>query len=144
MIEQNNMVFLEATDILKDVGLKGAVDYESPASKSLVSYELRRYQLKLGYHIVPQFLKSYGCGLPDKLNADDSGASTLVTLLYSDCGTLNTVLELWRHESIERSQDSRKASRNAEGWKKSIAEIAEIANSFDNQFLRPTAFSPWK
>jgi len=65
---------------------------------SPVCYELRRYQLKLGYPTVPDFLKSYGEGLQDKLRADDSGASTLVTLLYNEVGPLNTVLELWRHQ----------------------------------------------
>ena len=65
---------------------------------SAVCYELRRYQLKLGYPTVPDFLKSYGEGLQDKLRADDSGASTLVTLLYNEVGPLNTVLELWRHQ----------------------------------------------
>jgi hypothetical protein len=159
------------------------------------AYELRSYQLRLGYSTVPSFLEYYGSGLPDKLAADGSasprpapphvsggaegsaepeqwegnshcfppagrsgvselvallagrsGASELVTLLYSDCGPLNMVraraprrragrvqprrcaltpglgqvLELWRHESIERSQDSRRASRAAHKWKEAV------------------------
>ena len=68
-----------------------------------MAYELRTYQLQLGYPTVPSFLELYADGLRDKLSADDSGASTLVTLLYSDVGPLNMVVELWRHERLERS-----------------------------------------
>jgi len=50
------------------------------------------------YDTVPEFLKSYGEGLQDKLKADDSGASSLVTLLYNETGPLNSVIEIWRHQ----------------------------------------------
>ena len=117
----------------------------------LVTWELRRYQLVLGYPTVPRFLELYGAGLPEKLRVrdcprnpchfgilfgersrvsersysskalivkqaatqiyyrvlrasspvrsacqgevDQTGASTLVTLLYSDSGPLNVVVE---------------------------------------------------
>jgi hypothetical protein len=61
-------------------------------------------------------MQQYAEGLQDKLRADQTGASTLVTLLYNEVGPLNTVLEIWRHESMERSQDSRVASRQAPLW----------------------------
>ena len=109
-----------------------------------VCYELRRYQLKLGYDTVPEFMKNYSEGLKDKLRADQTGASTLVTLLYNEVGPLNTVIELWRHQSMQRSQDSRVASREAPLWKKAVAQNALLGITFDNQFLRPASFSPWK
>ena len=87
---------LEATDTLRRCGLPGAAGY-TPAtdSASRVAWELRTYQLVLGYSTVPKFLSLYEAGLADKLAADDSGASELATLLYSDCGSLNVVVELW-------------------------------------------------
>ena len=109
-----------------------------------VVYELRRYQLVLGYPTVPRFLDLYTAGLQDKLKADDTGASQLVTLLYSDCGPLNVVIELWRHESMQRAQDSRVASRKAAKWKEAIGEIAQLTTSFSTSFMRPLRASPWQ
>ena len=101
-----SVVMVEATAGLQACGLKGAVGFTSPAGTdaAAVAWELRTYQLQLGYETVPKFLELYTDGLKDKLAADDSGASQLATLLYSDCGSLNVVMELWRHESLERSQ----------------------------------------
>lgn len=93
---------------------------------------------------MPKFLQLYSAGLKDKLAADDSGASQLATLLYSDCGSLNIVMELWRHESLQRSQDSRQASRKAVKWREAVNEIATIAHTFDTQFMRPLNGSPWR
>lgn len=145
MVKQENMALVEATGVLLAAGLPGARGFSPAADKSgKVCYELRTYQLKLGYDTVPKFLELYGPGLVDKLKADTSGASTLVTLLYSESGPLNVVMELWRHESMQRSQDSREASRAAGKWKAAVAGIADLAISFHTQFLRPTSFSPWK
>ena len=93
---------------------------------------------------MPKFLQLYSAWLKDKLAADDSGASQLATLLYSDCGSLNIVMELWRHESLQRSQDSRQASRKAVKWREAVNEIATIAHTFDTQFMRPLNGSPWR
>jgi|TARA_B100000524_G_scaffold43217_1_gene20649 hypothetical protein len=110
----------------------------------MVAWELRKYQLQLGYDTVPRFLELYKEGLKDKLAADDSGASELATLLYSDSGPLNVVVELWRHETMQRAQDSRKASRKATKWRSAINEIAKLSTSFDTRFMRPMRFSPWR
>ena len=110
----------------------------------MVAWELRKYQLQLGYDTVPRFLELYKEGLKDKLAADDSGASELATLLYSDSGPLNVVVELWRHETMQRAQDSRKASRKATKWRSAINEIAKLSTSFDTRFMRPMLFSPWR
>ena len=88
---------------------------------------------------MPRFLDLYTAGLQDKLKADDTGASQLVTLLYSDCGPLNVVIELWRHESMQRAQDSRVASRKAAKWKEAIGEIAQLTTSFSTSFMRRCA-----
>ena len=86
----------------------------------------------------------YTDGLRDKLSADDSGASTLVSLLYSDNGPLNVVIELWRHESMQRAQESRVASRQAEKWKSAIGEIANLSTDFRTEYMRPLPESPWQ
>lgn len=148
-----SVVMLEATDALHACGLVGAAGFEeahpfaaAPSSGGVpqVVYELRRYQLVLGYPTVPRFLDLYTAGLQDKLKADDTGASQLVTLLYSDCGPLNVVIELWRHESMQRAQDSRVASRKAAKWKEAIGEIAQLTTSFSTSFMRPLRASPWQ
>jgi hypothetical protein len=145
---QQSTSFLEAESVLHGAGLEGFRSWSPPSTcndkPSPAAYEMRRYQLKLGYDTVPDFMRLFNEGLPDKLLVDDSGASSLVTLMYSDCGPLNTVIELWRHESLQRSQDSRAASRASTKWRSTIGSVAELAVSFETQFLRPTAFSPWR
>ena len=101
-----SVIMVEATDALQSCGVPGATGFEprETAKGAQVAWELRTYQLVLGYPTVPRFLELYAGGLSDKLAADDSGASQLATLLYSDCGSLNVVMELWRHESMQRAQ----------------------------------------
>mmetsp|Transcript_9023 Transcript_9023/g.16580 ORF Transcript_9023/g.16580 Transcript_9023/m.16580 type:complete len:264 (+) Transcript_9023:56-847(+) len=135
-------IFVEASSTLSAVGLPGLMVFEpvSQDKDATVAYELRSYQLKLGYTTVPRFLELYQEGLKDKLAADTSGESVLVTLLYCEAGAanLNTVLELWRHRSLHGGQVSREASRSATGWKSAVGQIAaEVAVSFQTQILRP-------
>ena len=150
--DSRSMIMNEATACLADAGLPGALAYD-PSSKatdladddpSPVAYEMRTYQLQLGYSTVPRFLELYGEGLKDKLAADDSGASDLCTLLYSDCGSLNVVIEIWRHESLERSMASRQASRKAPKWRAAVNEIAGLAHTFETAMVRPFPSSPWR
>ena len=116
--------------------------------------ELRKYQLKLGYDTVPEFLRIYAGALPSKLNADGTHPTTeLVTVLVSDVGSLNTVYEVWKHggEIVGRDtsfcglramETSRRASRGAAEWRDGIARIAELATTFDTTILRPLGCSP--
>lgn len=138
---------LEATECLASAGLKGASGFSVPAasnSTGMPVWERRSYQLVLGYSTVPKFLDLYSEGLRDKLAVDDSGASTLVTLLYSDCGSLNVVHELWRHESMQRAQDSRIASRKAAKWRSAVDRIAQLATSFETRYVRSLSGAPWQ
>lgn len=52
--------------------------------------------------------------------------------------------QLWRHESMQRAQDSRKASRQATKWREAIGEIATLTTEFSTQYMRPLNFSPWR
>ncbi len=106
-------------------------------------YEIRRYQLKLGYDTVPNFLSLYKAGLPSKLKAPGTDPSTaLITLLYSEVGQLNEVIEIWRHGSTSAMEKSRVASRSATEWRNSIANIAELATAFTSSIHKPLSFSP--
>ena len=138
------VVMIEATDALESCGLPGAAGFTTTEGGPNVAWELRKYQLVLGYTTMPRFLDLYSEGLKDKLAADDSGASQLATLLYSDSGSLNVVIELWRHESMQRAQDSRVASRKASKWKTAIGEIAQISTFFSTHMMRPMRWSPWR
>ena len=113
------------------------------AGTGLGVYEIRRYQLKLGYDTVPNFLQLYEEGLPSKLNADGTDPSTtLVTLLYSEVGPLNSVIEIWRHDDTSAMERSRVAARSAEKWRDSIAQIATLANVFTSSIYKPLSSSP--
>eukprot|EP00965_Chrysotila_dentata_P144628 4777205-Pleurochrysis_carterae.AAC.3 len=143
--QQRSVAMVEATQALSACGLPGAALYTppSPVNGERAVWELRTYQLQLGYETVPQFLQLFQEGLAEKLAVDDSGASELATLLYSDNGSLNVVIELWRHASLARSQESRRASRKATRWRQAINDIAKLAVTFDTQLMRPTPRSPW-
>ncbi len=104
--------------------------------------ELRRYQLRLGYDAVPKFLEFYAEALPSKLKADPE--AQLATLLYSDVGALNEVLEIWRHDDVTAMLRSRESARKATEWKKGIASIAGIAQSFQTTLLTPQSVSVWQ
>lgn len=108
--------------------------------------ELRRYHLKLGYDTVPKFLEFYEAGLPSKLRAPGNCPTTsLVTLLYSDVGRLNEVIEIWRHgNGTTAMEQSRAAARSAKEWRTAIANIAGLAIQFTTSIHRPTWFSPIK
>lgn len=92
-------------------------------------YEMRTYSLMLGYDVVPKFCDLYMAGLEDKLKYDDA---EFVTLFASEGGALplNTVIELWKHASVEASQQSRAKARQAKKWRAAVADIAKLAVTF--------------
>ena len=120
--------------------------------------ELRKYQLRLGYDTVPKFLSFYSEALPYKLKALGTHPTTqLVTILNAEIGSLNTVYEVWKHggkiPGHEDSTDycgcsalemSRQASRGVMEWRNGIAQIAELAVTFDTTILKPMECSPLK
>jgi hypothetical protein len=108
-------------------------------------FEIRKYNLQLGYDTVPKFLKLYADGLPSKLDApgtDDS--TTLLTLLYSEIGRLNEVIEIWRHgNGLDGMERSRVAARSAQEWRSAIAQIADLAIEFRSTVHKPLpGYSP--
>ena len=130
-------VFKEASATLNEAGLPGLQDGLDAVQGC--AFELRTYELQLGYDTVPNFLEIYSGGLKDKMEHDDSGESRLISLLHSEAGVapLNTVMELWRHESAQGAQRSRLASRKATSWRRAVNHIAELSTRFETQLLRP-------
>jgi hypothetical protein len=127
-------------------GVQGlaSIPEELPGDNSIL--EIRRYKLKLGYDTVPKFLELYGAGLPSKLNAVGTDPTTsLVTLLYTEVGRLNEVIEIWRHgNGTQAMEKSRQAARGAQEWRQAIGSIADLALEFTSTIHKPTAFSPIK
>lgn len=169
MMQQSSSIFVEAP-IVQDFdevkGLKYWVDSDPSKNRGTTKsngngrihtnkgiVELRKYQLKLGYDTVPNFLKLYSQALPSKLNAVGTHPTTeLVTILVSDVGSLNTVYEVWKHGGgsdedeadfcgMQAMELSRQASRSALEWRKGIAQIADLADTFDTTILKPLEFS---
>ena len=146
MMQQSSEIFVEAAlvDNFDEVkGLKHWVNSDKenngngriPGKQNGI-IELRKYQLKLGYDTVPNFLQLYSEALPSKLNAAGTHPTTeLVTILVSDVGRLNTVYEVWKHGGevsggqdstavcgMQAMEQSRQASRGARNGKQRIAE----------------------
>ena len=147
MMQQSSSIFVEAPlvdDFDEIKGLQYWVNNNNndrSSSKGII--EMRKYQLKLGYDTVPKFLKIYSSALPSKLNASGTHPHTeLVTILVSGTGSLNQVLEVWKHGSETAMEQSRQASRAAKEWRSGIAQIAELAQTFDTSIINPTEFSP--
>ena len=160
MIQQTSEIFVEAKQLNDRHGIKGLqywIDMEKNSidSSNTSIVELRKYQLKLGYDTVPKFLEIYSEALPSKLRAAGHPSTELVTLLVSDVGSLNTVYEVWKHGGgiigqdtttnfcgLQAMEQSRQASRSAQEWRKGIAQIAELAETFDATILKAMTFSP--
>jgi hypothetical protein len=146
MKSQKSTIFVEAPLVGKIdeiCGLAPGSAEEKLGDSPDSIYEIRRYQLKLGYDTVPNFLSLYETGLPSKINASGTDPSTsLVTLLYSEVGQLNEVIEIWRHGSTSAMEKSRAASRSADEWRQSIAKIADLATLFTSSIHKPLSFSP--
>lgn len=143
MKSQCSNIFVEAPLVNTVEGVTGLADVGTGAGDDCI-LEIRRYKLILGYDTVPRFLTLYGAGLASKLNAQGTDPTTsLVTVMYSEVGRLNEVLEIWRHGGGAGAMErSRVAARGALEWRSAIAEIAGLAVDFTSTIHRPTSFSP--
>jgi hypothetical protein len=141
---QYSTIFCEARPIL-ELGAQGLARIPAEQQGDSPILELRLYQLKLGYDTVPKFIEYYSDGLPSKLNAPGTDPTTrLLTVMYSEIGALNQVIELWRHGSVGAMEQSRVAARQAPEWRAAIASIASLAVDFTSTIHKPVPFSPIK
>ena len=151
LISQRSSLWMEAPFVYEMPGVTGLdmgrgesmVRMGGKYSNNAV-YEVCRYKLKLGYDVIPTFLDLYANGLPSKLNVVGSDpTSNLITLCYSTVGTLNEVVEIWRHgggfDAMERSGA---AAQNAKEWRESGSKISELTVEVTRTVFRPIAFSP--
>jgi hypothetical protein len=106
-------------------------------------YEVRKYQLILGYDVVPKFIELYCSGLQSKLEASKGAGSRFCSLLHSEVGMVNQVMEIWRHDAVDAMVKSRVLSRQSQLWSKAVANIAPLAHSFTNTVYAPTPLSKW-
>ena len=82
----NSSIFVEAPFVATDDRIPGFQQelVAGQAHEPNCIYELRKYQLKLGYDTVPKFLSHYQSGLDSKLSAEGSCKSTMLcSVLYS-------------------------------------------------------------
>jgi hypothetical protein len=141
---QESSMFLEAADCMAAAGASPANLFASPLPLPAepATYELRTYQLSLGYSSVPLLQKAFVEGLPAKVKADKTGR--LALMAYSDVGALNTFIELWRYPNAAACIEARQASRLEAEWRACVGKIAPMVLSFRTEFLNPEPFSPWK
>jgi hypothetical protein len=139
---QQSNIYVEAPLVSSGVQGLANIPDQQPGDNSIL--EIRRYKLKLGYDTVPKFLEFYGAGLPSKLNAAGTDPTTsLVTLMYTEVGRMNEVIEIWRHgNGTLAMEQSRVAARGAQEWRQAIASIADLAIEFTSTIHKPTGFSP--
>ncbi|KAH8082935.1 3'-tRNA processing endoribonuclease [Aureococcus anophagefferens] len=131
-------VFAEATATLAGAGLPGLAGGAVVDAAPGAVYELRTYELVLGYATVPRFLELYAAGLADKLAVDDTGESTLVSLLHSEAGVApSTRSSSSGATTAQGSMRSRVKSREATTWRAAIGDIAAISTRFETQLLAP-------
>lgn len=150
--EQSSCIFVEAPLVHKTDEVIGLMkNNEIPTfgmdeDGTKCIYEIRRYKLQLGYDTVPKFLSLYEEGLPSKLHANGTDPTTsLVTILYTEVGLLNEVIEVWRHGGgVMAMEKSRRAARSAQQWRNAIAEIALLAKEFTSTIHIPLQASPMK
>lgn len=142
--KQESMIVLEASDCHKAAGVGSAADFRTAprGAGAPAVYELRKYQLSLGYNPVPALRKEFVKGLPSKVQLMAQGQ--LVLMCYSDFGELNQVFELWRFDSMGSCIAARESARGAAEWRTCIAAVAPMVQSFSTSVLAPVSFSPWQ
>ena len=142
-------IFLPATKALESAGIPDALEHmKKMADTSRVGtrdpgvYELRTYQLELGYNPIPKLMEHMSAGLPSKLKSDTAGLGELAWMGYSDVGKLNQFVELWRYPSFQDHIKVREAARGAGEWRECIGKIAPMVQMFDTRLVKPATFSP--
>ena len=141
--KQSSSIYSEASFVAESYGGM-ATERIDPSDGHAALYELRRYRLVLGYDTVPRFIEHYSGGLHSKLQVSKDAGSRFCSLLYTEVGSLNEVIELWMHNGVAGLEQCRVLSRQSQLWKKAVGNIAPLALSFTNTLLKPASFSNWR
>ena len=146
---QRSRIFLQAADAMQagqavpiQSFQKSGSNPPRSAEKFPPIYEMRTYQLHPGYGTAPKLREAFAQGLPHKVAADPTGE--LVFFGYSDIGTLNQIIELWRYPSAQACIQARQASRTIQEWRTCIGSVTPMVQYFETQFLHPANFSIWR
>lgn len=144
LASQMSTIWVEAPLVRKHSDIHGLATVPINLLGDTPIFEFRRYKLKLGYDTVPNFLSLYDSGLSSKLKATGTDpTTTLVTVMYTEVGRLNEVMEIWRHGNGSSAMEtSRQAARQAVEWRTAIGSIADLAVEFSTSIHKPLEFSP--
>ena len=148
---QFSTIYTELDDVLKAASCQGFKDLSSGSAEAKdgektfpTLYEYRRYKLQLGYDTVPRFSDLFCSGIVGKVTSV-APSTSLVTVLSSEVGSINEVIEIWRHgDGVRGMQLSRENCRKVQSWKDAVNGIAKLAIEFDTSLHVPLSFSPWK
>lgn len=144
---QANAMYVEALECMRAAGAVGdgsARAFSPKNSAKAPVYELREYQLELGYNPIPKLREAFVTGLPSKVAADSEGRGEPAFFGFTDVGNLNRFCEIWRYASCQEAMLAREAGRKSAEWRKAIGAVAPMVQSFSTCFLRPAPFSPWQ
>lgn len=133
---QESRIYAEAPQFVLDAGNAKGGRWEGDGIDGPGVYEYRKYQLPLGYVTVPNFLEIYAEGVAEKIQHQDPTTS-LCTVMYTEVGKLNEVIEVWRHSCVGGMESSRFMAREAPKWREAIGKMAEIAVTFENEIVNP-------
>jgi hypothetical protein len=139
---QESTIFMDCGAIRHVANLPSITTFQRAHVVPAPCYELRTYQLELGYNPVPKLVEEFTKGIPAKLAAADYGQ--LVLIAASEVGDLNKVIELWRFDDAASCLRHREASRKVAAWKTAIGAIAPSVQSFKTTFLTPLTCSPFQ
>lgn len=132
-------------DIAEETGFTVESLGSSGADAKGTLYEIVRYKLKVGYDVASDFMSAHEKSIRLKQEAiAGTTTSQFCSVLLSEFGAKNEVIELWRHSSMEGLLRMHEASRTNQTWKESIQRIAPITMEVTSTLTRPTAFSNWK
>ena len=98
-------------------------------------FEVRTYQLELGYNPIPKLVAHMTEGLPSKLASDPNRVGRLVGMFYSGVGAQQ--IEVWRYPSFQDHIRVREAARTAEKWRETIGAIAPMGADVRHETVRP-------
>eukprot|EP00892_Ulva_mutabilis_P011645 jgi/Ulvmu1/8853/UM049_0035.1 len=139
---QVSFIMREAAPIYEALNMKATKDFEMPDDGIKGMYEIRQYQLHPGYGTVPKVVDELVAGLPHKIASSEDG--TPVFFGFTELGTLNTFVEIWRYRNSHGCMAGRGRSRTAPEWKAAVANIAPHVQLFHTALMRPLWFSPWQ
>lgn len=67
-----------------------------------------------------------------------------IGFFVTEVGTINTVVHLWRYESMGEREKLRAQLQAAPGWQDYVRDAGAFLQKMENRILVPTSFSPMR